>query len=244
MNPIARRAPEDGILAGELAQAFGRMLDQYAKHFALSREDAAARAAQLQAADSEGGLARPPDQITWFDLYVLSKADPEKGKACWEAMKRAALDELQTGHRAAYTVETIDDNAWQRAQFLALREDLAAEWQPRNGIERQLLDTMAQAQEGWLFWMHRLTTYTSLEGFRDDRLSRQEARWQPPRQRDADALQQAAEMVDRFNRIFVRTLRALGELRRQRPKVIVKKGGQLNVAEKQVNVAVPTPGDG
>jgi len=44
-------------------------------------------------------------------------------------------------------------------------------------------------------------------------------------------------MVDRFNRIFLRTLRALRDLRRDGPTVIVKKGGQLNVAEQQVNLA-------
>jgi hypothetical protein len=44
-------------------------------------------------------------------------------------------------------------------------------------------------------------------------------------------------MVDRFNRIFLRTLRALCDLRRNGPKVIVKRGGQLNVADQQVNVA-------
>jgi hypothetical protein len=33
--------------------------------------------------------------------------------------------------------------AWQRAQFLALRHELMQEWQPRNGIERQLIDTSA-----------------------------------------------------------------------------------------------------
>jgi hypothetical protein len=76
-----------------------------------------------------------------------------------------------------------------------------------------------------------------VEGFRDDRLQREQARWQAPRQSDADALQQAAEMVDRFNRIFLRTLRALSDLRRHGPTVIVKKGGQLNVAEQQVNLA-------
>jgi hypothetical protein len=49
--------------------------------------------------------------------------------------------------------------------------------------------------------------------------------------------QKAAGMVDYFKRIFLRTLRALCDLRRNGPKVIVKKGGQLNVAEQQVNVA-------
>src|SRR5262249_18554988 len=40
-----------------------------------------------------------------------------------------------------------------------------------------------------------------------------------------------------FNRIFLRTLRAIRDLRRYGPSVIAKKGGQLNLAEQQVNLA-------
>src|SRR5258708_5378125 len=174
---------------------------------------------------------------------TIARSDPAKAEQRWEEMKRAALDELQTGHRAARAVE-IDDNAWQRAQFLALREDLAAEWQPRNGIERQLIDAMAQAQVVALFWTHRLIAYMSLERFRDERLRLEEAKWQAPRQSDADAIQQAAEMVDRFNRIFLRTLRALCDLRRNGPTVIVKNGGELQPHEPERDTFAQRPGLG
>jgi hypothetical protein len=48
---------------------------------------------------------------------------------------------------------------------------------------------------------------------------------------------QAGAMVDRFNRIFLRTLRALRDLRRYAPPVIVQNAGQVNVASQQVNLA-------
>ncbi|MBY0460605.1 MAG: hypothetical protein K2V38_25085, partial [Gemmataceae bacterium] len=143
--------------------------------------------------------------------------------------------------RAAEAVETFNENAWHRARFLALREELSAEWGPRNGIERQLLDTMAQAQAGYLIWLHRLTAYTSLESCTHDRRVQDEGRWQPPRQSDADATEQAAAMMDRFNRIFLRTLRALCDLRRHSTPVIVQKGGQMNVAHQQVNLSTARP---
>jgi hypothetical protein len=44
-------------------------------------------------------------------------------------------------------------------------------------------------------------------------------------------------MVDRFNRIFLRTLRALRDLRRQEP-VVVRRAGQVNVGHQQINVAM------
>jgi hypothetical protein len=231
---------EAGVLAGELAQSFGRLVQLYEKHYSLSREEAVRRATEPPADGGQRVLTEPPDQVSWFDLFVIARTDPDRA-ARWEEIKRAALEELQTGHRAAKAVETVNDGAWHRAQFLALREELAAEWRPRNGIERQLIDTMAQAQAGYLSWLHTLTMRTDLESVTNDRLHREEARWGPPRQSDADALDQAAAMMDRFNRIFLRTLRALYDMRRHDTPVIVQNGGQVNVAQQQVNMHTEPP---
>jgi hypothetical protein len=54
---------------------------------------------------------------------------------------------------------------------------------------------------------------------------------------EAQAIEQAACMIDRFNKIFLRTLRALRDLRRYAPAVIVQNAGQVNVGGQQVNVA-------
>jgi hypothetical protein len=53
------------------------------------------------------------------------------------------------------------------------------------------------------------------------------------------AIDQAAVMVERFNRIFLRTLRALRDLRRYGP-VVVHQAGQINVGQQQVNVMQPS----
>ena len=44
---------------------------------------------------------------------------------------------------------------------MALCQELADGWQPRNGIERQLLDTMAQAQTVMLTWLTRLSQWSN-----------------------------------------------------------------------------------
>jgi hypothetical protein len=235
---------EAGVLAGELAKSFGQMVQAYEQHYSLPREEAVRRAAEPCAAVYQHALHGPPDQVSWLDLHLIARTDPDRSAARWEELKRAALEEIQTGHRAARAVETANEGAWQRAQFLALREELAAEWRPRNGVERQLLDTMAQAQASYLHWLHTLTARTGLESLTNDRRHQAESKWLPPRQSDADALDQAAAMMDRFNRIFLRTLRALCELRRHGGPVIVRSGGQLNVAQQQVNVNTsPPPGE-
>ena len=232
---------EAGVLAGVLVKSFGQMVQLYEKHLSLSREEALRRATEPPADGGERALTGPPDQVSWCDLYVIARTDPDRAAARWEEIKRAALDELRTGHRAAEAVGPVHDGAWHRAQFLALREELAAEWRPRNGIERQLLDTMALAQAGYPSWLETLTMRTELESCTNDRRVREEGRWGPPRQSDADALDQAAAMMDRYNRIFLRTLRALCDMRRHGTPVIVRNGGQVNVAQQQVNLNTSPP---
>ena len=237
-------APSEAcVLAGELANSFGKMVHFYEKHFSLSREEAVQRAAEAPLDYGQRVLNGPPNEVSWCDLHMIARTDPDRATARWEEIKKAALDELRTGHRAAKAVEVgmLGEGAWQRAQFSALRAELSTEWRPRNGIERQLLDTMAQAQTGYLTWSQNLTIRTNLESCTNDRRFKEEGKWEPPRQSDADALDKAAAMMDRFNRIFLRTLRALCDMRRHSNPVIVQKGGQMNLAQQQVNLNTATP---
>ena len=61
--------------------------------------------------------------------------------------------------------------------------------------------------------------------------------WLPERQSDAEAMEMSAGMVDRFNKLYIRTLRALRDLRRMSPNITVQNAGQVNVGSQQVNVA-------
>src|SRR5262249_18301239 len=119
---------EASVLAREAAASLGRLVENYEKHLKLTRAEAFARATEAPAEYLQRILNSPPDQVSWCDIQVVARSDPERGTALWEEVKRAALEELQTGHRAAQAVESVNPVAWQRAQFLALREDLAAGW--------------------------------------------------------------------------------------------------------------------
>jgi hypothetical protein len=132
-------------------------------------------------------------------------------------------------------MEGYGSHCWTRAQFLAVRRDLMEAWQPRNGVERQLIDMLAQAQTGYLHWLEVLTLRCSTGSARQ----RATNQWEPLTVRDAEATEQAAAMVDRFNGIFLRTLRALCHLRKVPPAVVVQNAGQVNVGGRQVNVAQP-----
>jgi hypothetical protein len=91
------------------------------------------------------------------------------------------------------------------------------------------------AQEGFFFWTERQTVCSTIEAFEDDRIKG--TNWRPPRVSDAEAMDRAAAMADRFNRIFLRTLRALRDLRRYATPVVVQNAEQVNVAGQQVNIA-------
>jgi hypothetical protein len=68
--------------------------------------------------------------------------------------------------------------------------------------------------------------------------------WETPRVTEAQAVEQAGAMVDRFNRIFLRNLRALRDLRRCPQPIFVQNAGQVNVGQQQVNVSGPGRGGG
>jgi hypothetical protein len=63
------------------------------------------------------------------------------------------------------------------------------------------------------------------------------AGWEPPRLTESQAIEEAMGMVERFQKIFTRTLRALCDLRRRPLAVVVQGAGQVNIAEQQLNVA-------
>jgi hypothetical protein len=222
-------AAETNAVTMDLANSFGRLLKSYQTIFEVSPDEALTR---IRDDNESRPLNRPPDQLSWGDLRCLAEKNPQRFLELWQAVKKAALDELQSGQRAAKAVEMGFHHCWNRAQFLALRAELSDSLQPANGIERQLLDTMAQAQTAFLYWLEQSMKRASLEGVKTERLE-EAGCWLAPRLTDAEAVEQAATMADRFNKIFLRTLRAFRDLRRYAAPVVIKKAKQVNVGRQQ-----------
>jgi hypothetical protein len=219
-----------------MAAAYRAKIDYYRKYHQSSPKEAVARADATASPEFvESILARPPEDVCWLQLHVLAEQDPTLAVRLWEEICDAALGEVQGKERAAKAVEAWGSDAWQRAQFLALCRELEDGWRPQSGVERQLLDTMAQAQSSFLYWLNMLTQYTT---FSANTADRNEGKWAPPRVSEAEAVDQAAAMADRFNKMFLRTLRALRDLRRYTPAtVMVQNAAQINVGSQQVNMA-------
>jgi hypothetical protein len=226
-------------LAQEMRAAFAQRVSDYMRACKASLQEAlAAMNRPLTPEGQERILQEHARGVGWADLERLADRDPDLALQKWEEIKQAAREELTSGLRAA---EAPGGGPWERAQFLALRQALASQWQPRGGVEWQLIDAMALAQCGWLFWLRALSTWANL-GFEEfGRESKDRWGRATPRLSTGEAIELAGAMADRFNKVFLRTLRTLRDLRRCSPTVIVQTAGQVNVGRQQVNLAGACP---
>lgn len=217
-------------LADELAKAYRKMVAFYIRECGLSRKEAIERTDNGRQNPDwiEQILEMPAQQISWNDMMDLREHDEAKGLTKWEEIKRLAQEYYETGQFSASTLD--DTSPWQRAKYLGIRAGLAEGWQPCNGIEESLIDQMALCLFRIQEWHSALSRWMGFAEFirEQDKL---------PRVTTHEAVSQSAEMIDRFNRMFLRTLRSLRDLRRYHAPVIVQNAGQVNVGAQQVNVA-------
>ena len=236
--PVDAEAGEAAGLARKMGDAYRRSMTYRRDEMKQTFADADAEARGLH--DGPGWrqniLDESADQVSWWALNHLVEHDEAQAAARWASIKAAARNELASGQHVADVMDHLS-TPFQRAQFLAIRTALIEEWQPRGGMELMLIDTLATAQASYFYWLARLHERAEGEVIREDPKLKQAGYWQPPRIEAAAALEQAAAMADRFNRLFLRTLRALRDLRRYSPAVVVQHAGQVNVGAQQINVS-------
>jgi hypothetical protein len=125
---------------------------------------------------------------------------------------------------------------------------------PSGGIEIAMVDMLAQSYFQWQFWLEQTVKRSQTEP-REEHYKYQEWKryqkelqkaksweegyWFPPYVTEQRAIEHAVQMADRFNRIFMRTLRQLRDLRRYAP-VTINNPNQVNIAAEggqQINVS-------
>jgi hypothetical protein len=237
-------APADLPLATKFASAYARLIEfhQIVADADLKRD--IKRTARAKPAELAKKLAvAPSDQITWHDLALHARNEPDSWQDVWNRIRDEAAVEVTSGHRAASVVATgCEHGPLERARFLRAREDLRREWDPAPGSESMLIDMLAQIQAVWEIWLARHICPLQQETIAITESGLEVHRRLGDSTRDfmdtfAGSPELTAEMVDRFNRVYLRTLRALRDLRRMAPQVLVQHAGQVNVGEKQVNVS-------
>lgn len=181
----------------------------------------------------------PPEEVTWKQINALAAKDMQTALAKWQEVRQAARNEYASGLRIA-DLCGADASPFQRAQFLAIHENLAEGWQPQNGVEWSLVDILAQTFSLYLYWSQIAHMRAVNEAEETQKSVRKSGRSSLSKQYVADSIEQAYRLADGYHRQYMRTLRQMRDLRRYAPPVIVKNGGQVNVATdggQQVNVS-------
>lgn len=255
-----------GSLLRELQQAYMERVAFYRSERggSLSIEDARANAYHACKDEEEAQriydkiMSYSLDNIDLVELYEMWPIAPRLAEAIWEMMKEEAGAEFESGHlatKAMYPVQYMR-TAWQVASYLGLRESFIAEWQPKGGIELSLIDMLAQAFLQYQYWVKQSVLRSET---RDRQVHPEYEKWQShkdPKARDVsgfldgywfrpfvserNAVEHAAQMADRWNRIYMRTLRNMRDLRRYSVPVTINNPQQVNIAAdggQQVNVS-------
>lgn len=235
---VTERTPAEAearVLVEKFARSHAELVAYYRRHD-VDDGEARRRADDLSAYLAETARTCPPCDQSWDRLGSLAEVDFEAAHAAFLRVREYALDELDSGKLVAEMSGHV--KPLEQARFLAVRETFIDDWQPAGGIEQAMVDMLAQNFCLYLHWtkLAHSRTVELMENM-DEELRRYEAAgWKPPRQCAADAVEQAYQLAERYNRIFLRVLRQMRDLRRYAPPVIVNNGGQVNLANQQVNV--------
>ena len=199
-------------------------------------------------------MSRPFDIISLVDLTPLVSVAPELAEILWERIKLEGQAEFESGHLAARAVTSVSyrRSAWNIACFMGIRESFAEQWGVKGGIDAALIDMLAQAFWMVQFWTKQVDTRMQdcprgenqqfLEWKRWQKETNQaqweHGSWDRPYVSQQQALDHATAQVEKWNRMFLRTLRNLRDLRRYAP-VTINNPAQVNIATdggRQVNV--------
>jgi hypothetical protein len=172
-----------------------------------------------------------PADFSWHDITAEWQHDATAGVALWERIKQTARDELREGRAGANAIETYDERPMHRAEYLAVWLALADGLRPSNGMERLLIDGMAQALMMQRHWLERVVQTETRDTIRRGRGPHDG--FEPPRLSEAEAVDRAVAMQDRFQRQFLRLMKCYRDGRRLGVSMTVM-GGQVNVAEQQI----------
>ena len=107
---------------------------------------------------------------------------------------------------------------------------------------------LAQTYVAWQYWLSRSFSVANNEATVSEQTARTRkpyddaGQWQPMRLSYAEQLERATQMADRFQRMYMRTLRQMRDLRRYASPVVIQNARQVNVATdggQQMNVQTP-----
>lgn len=241
-DKVIETSPEraEGLqIVREMAQAFIGTIEYYKADYggSHSHDEAIKKAESMNEWRREQVENQEPSKISWADIAAIGEKSIDDSFVVWARIRDAADDELEGGGRAAQ-VSGNSTTPFELAQFLAIRDAFADQWQPQGGIESAMIDMLTISFSPQMYWSqiaHRRAIEIHKNQEKDLRKWENKG-WKSPYQHEAGAIEQAYKLADSYNRQFLRVLRQLRDLRRYAPVIIQNNGGQVNIGEQQVNV--------
>jgi len=238
MSTKFKPEPTTALTEREIAPLAHRLAESY---WLALKAEAEGRVNGLRHAlrDKQQLLNASPASLEWRDLSYTEQLEPGAGFEVYDHIKQAAHDELESGDRAAEVIASSMTRPWIKARYLALRESFIADWKPTGSIETRLIEMMAQLYTAYEHWMELSVQRVAFECQEERYQIETRGKWRAVSVNGDVHAQQAAEMADRYNRLFLRTLRQLRDLRRYVAPVTIHNPQQVNIAAEggqQVNV--------
>ena len=190
-------------------------------------------------------MTRYVKDVTFDDMQAALERNPDDALKLWTGILTVAYQELDSGGFSCDALYHTDSRPWERAQFMVIRDSLVDAWKPKDAIEMSLIEMLVQAFISHHYWLRLANSmaareYEAAEKVKDNkRWEGPTDRWNTPRLDVADAIDRAIAMADRFNRLYLRTLRQMRDLRRYSVPVTINNPEQVNIAAdggQQVNV--------
>jgi hypothetical protein len=234
-EPPALPAPgERKAVAALMAQDFRESVESFTTQLGWTVGQAIEQTAETPPSLVEEARRVAPEVLSALHLRALMVKDPDAALAKWQACVEAAREHLQSGEHAWETVAPLKQSLWGLAQFIALRQDLIATFQPRNGLEQMLIDDVTLVQSMIEMWCRELIDRHGVSN-----LSGRREPGQVPRVEDVEAIDQALRVIGKLSDIMLRTMNALQRMRGGRggaSRVVVRRARQVNVGGQHINI--------
>lgn len=177
--------------------------------------------------------SKPIGAITFHDMQCAIEQDARQAIVVFTAMDEAVKDRIEAGLLASDTL--CHTMPFERLEFANIRQGFIDEWQPRGGVELSLVDMLAQTYVAWQFWLQRSFDVARNQDLAEQQLTKtktyqEPGSWRPPSVTAREWLDHSTGMADRFNRMFLRVLRQMRDLRRYSAPVTINNPKQVNIA--------------
>lgn len=185
----------------------------------------------------QDALTRPASELTWANLHGVMDHNPGYALQMLRALTDVAFGIVESGMYVAEAVGA-DTSPLERGKFKVIRGAFYEAWKPRDAIEGAMVDSLAQSFYSYNKWMRLCSQVSGHEGDIKTQVEKK-GEWVTPRLDFTQYQDRAFNMADRFNRMFLRTLRQMRDLRRYQMPVTINNPQQVNIAAEggqQVNV--------